>query len=123
VLNGMHLQFRISLRGHVLTHSSNDAPFKAWLVSFLFYHFFWNTHEIPQGANKTSIGISEDVAYSKVSTEYLQTSLVRTLSSGPTDAESKAVAAIVDAITSAKARSWLSTVVLAATTGASKLTP
>ncbi|KAK3321956.1 thiamine diphosphate-binding protein [Apodospora peruviana] len=49
------------------------------------------------------IGISEDVAYSKVSTEYLDTKLTRTLPPSAAESEAKILAKIMAALSSAKA--------------------
>ncbi|KAK1753354.1 thiamine diphosphate-binding protein [Echria macrotheca] len=49
------------------------------------------------------IGISEDIAYSMVSDEYLKTPLVQTLGPAAPEAEAKAVAEIVRTLASAKA--------------------
>ncbi|KAK3376853.1 thiamine diphosphate-binding protein [Lasiosphaeria ovina] len=49
------------------------------------------------------IGVSEEVAYAKVSTEYLDTPLVRALPRTPAESEAKVVAEIVKLLESAKA--------------------
>ena len=49
------------------------------------------------------IGISEDVAYSKVSDEYLNIPLVRTLGNSAPESEAKALAEIIKTIESAEA--------------------
>ncbi|KAK0625444.1 thiamine diphosphate-binding protein [Bombardia bombarda] len=48
------------------------------------------------------IGISEDVAYTKVSTEYLDTQIVRSLPPSAADSETKAVAEVIRVLESAK---------------------
>jgi pyruvate decarboxylase len=49
------------------------------------------------------IGISEDVAYTKVSDEYLKTPLIKVLGPSAPDAQAKAVADIIKALESARA--------------------